>query len=217
MRSRRPPPARALPMLDAPVSGGVGGAQAGTLTFMVGGSDAAFARAQADPGADGQDHRARRRRRQRPGRQDLQQHDSRRVDDRGVGGVRAGREARPRRAEAVRHLLEVVRPVLVDDDLLPGAGSGADLARQPRLSGRLHRGDDAEGPEARAGRRECGRARHAARRRCRQDLRAIRRERRGAARFFRHHPLCSRRCDPRSTARNLELYQSDAAILPPPI
>ncbi len=33
-------------MLDAPVSGGVGGAQAGTLTFMVGGSDAAFARAK---------------------------------------------------------------------------------------------------------------------------------------------------------------------------
>ncbi|WP_444461837.1 3-hydroxyisobutyrate dehydrogenase [Rhodobacter capsulatus] len=29
--------------LDAPVSGGVGGASAGTLTFMVGGSDAAFA------------------------------------------------------------------------------------------------------------------------------------------------------------------------------
>jgi 3-hydroxyisobutyrate dehydrogenase len=31
-------------MLDAPVSGGVGGATAGTLTFMVGGSEAAFAR-----------------------------------------------------------------------------------------------------------------------------------------------------------------------------
>ncbi len=31
--------------LDAPVSGGVGGAAGGTLTFMVGGSDAAFARA----------------------------------------------------------------------------------------------------------------------------------------------------------------------------
>ena len=31
-------------MLDAPVSGGVGGATAATLTFMVGGSDAAFAR-----------------------------------------------------------------------------------------------------------------------------------------------------------------------------
>jgi 3-hydroxyisobutyrate dehydrogenase len=32
--------------LDAPVSGGVGGATQGTLTFMVGGSDAAFARAK---------------------------------------------------------------------------------------------------------------------------------------------------------------------------
>ena len=31
--------------LDAPVSGGVGGASAGTLTFMVGGSDSAFAKA----------------------------------------------------------------------------------------------------------------------------------------------------------------------------
>ncbi|MCW3147815.1 3-hydroxyisobutyrate dehydrogenase [Stutzerimonas stutzeri] len=34
------------PMLDAPVSGGTGGAAAGTLTFMVGGSDADFERAQ---------------------------------------------------------------------------------------------------------------------------------------------------------------------------
>jgi 3-hydroxyisobutyrate dehydrogenase len=37
---------RGLAMLDAPVSGGVGGAQAGTLTFMVGGDDDAFARAK---------------------------------------------------------------------------------------------------------------------------------------------------------------------------
>jgi 3-hydroxyisobutyrate dehydrogenase len=37
---------RRLAMLDAPVSGGVGGAQAGTLTFMVGGSEEAFARAK---------------------------------------------------------------------------------------------------------------------------------------------------------------------------
>jgi 3-hydroxyisobutyrate dehydrogenase len=35
-----------LAMLDAPVSGGVGGAVAGTLTFMVGGSADAFARAE---------------------------------------------------------------------------------------------------------------------------------------------------------------------------
>jgi 3-hydroxyisobutyrate dehydrogenase len=34
------------PMVDAPVSGGVGGATAGTLTFMVGGPEAAFARAK---------------------------------------------------------------------------------------------------------------------------------------------------------------------------
>jgi 3-hydroxyisobutyrate dehydrogenase len=36
--------AAGLEMLDAPVSGGVGGAVAATLTFMVGGSEAAFAR-----------------------------------------------------------------------------------------------------------------------------------------------------------------------------
>ena len=33
-------------MLDAPVSGGIGGANAGTLTFMVGGTEDAFARAE---------------------------------------------------------------------------------------------------------------------------------------------------------------------------
>jgi 3-hydroxyisobutyrate dehydrogenase len=38
---------KGLLMLDAPVSGGVGGATAGTLTFMVGGSAQAFTRAQS--------------------------------------------------------------------------------------------------------------------------------------------------------------------------
>ena len=38
--------AAGLAMVDAPVSGGVGGAEAATLTFMVGGSEAAFARAE---------------------------------------------------------------------------------------------------------------------------------------------------------------------------
>jgi len=37
---------RGLTTLDAPVSGGVGGAAAGTLTFMVGGSEAAFEQAK---------------------------------------------------------------------------------------------------------------------------------------------------------------------------
>jgi 3-hydroxyisobutyrate dehydrogenase len=39
--------ARGLPMLDAPVSGGVGGAQGGTLTFMVGCGEEAFAKAKS--------------------------------------------------------------------------------------------------------------------------------------------------------------------------
>jgi 3-hydroxyisobutyrate dehydrogenase len=38
---------KGLLMLDAPVSGGVGGATAGTLTFMVGGSTQAFTRAES--------------------------------------------------------------------------------------------------------------------------------------------------------------------------
>ena len=38
---------KGLMMLDAPVSGGVGGATAGTLTFMVGGSGRAFVRAES--------------------------------------------------------------------------------------------------------------------------------------------------------------------------
>jgi 3-hydroxyisobutyrate dehydrogenase len=46
--------ARDLPMVDAPVSGGVGGAQGGTLTFMVGGSENAFLRAQPILDAMGQ-------------------------------------------------------------------------------------------------------------------------------------------------------------------
>ncbi|WP_395680705.1 3-hydroxyisobutyrate dehydrogenase [Inquilinus sp.] len=37
---------RGFAMVDAPVSGGTGGATAGTLTFMAGGPDAAFARAE---------------------------------------------------------------------------------------------------------------------------------------------------------------------------
>ncbi|MBS27955.1 MAG: 3-hydroxyisobutyrate dehydrogenase [Alphaproteobacteria bacterium] len=37
---------RGLEMIDAPVSGGIGGAQAGTLTFMCGGTESAFQRAE---------------------------------------------------------------------------------------------------------------------------------------------------------------------------
>ena len=180
-------------MIDAPVSGGVAGAQAATLTFMVGGSEAAFARAKPILAQMGKTIVHAGGRRQRTGGEDLQQHDPRRVDDRGVGSFRAGREARPRRAEAVRHLVEIVRPVLVDDELLPGAGPGAGLARQPRLPGGLHRRDDAQGSEARPG----GRAAAGAATPMGAQAAALY-ERycgRGEAgkRFLRHHPDAARR------------------------
>ncbi len=98
-------------------------------------------------------------------------------DDRGGGGLPARRQARPRGTEAIRHLLEVVGPMLGDDELLPGARAGAVVARQPRLQGRLHRRHDAQGSESRTG----GRARNPcldpARRGRRRGLRAIRAER----------------------------------------
>ena len=111
--------------LDAPVSGGVGGAEAATLTFMAGGSKAAFDKAKPVLEAMGK-----------------------RVvhcGDAGAGqaakicnnmilgicmigvsrGVRAGREARPLASGAVRRRLDLVGAVLVADQLLPGAGAGA--------------------------------------------------------------------------------------------
>ena len=57
-------------MLDAPVSGGTGGAQGATLTFMAGGSDAAFARAQPILACMGKTVDPRGRAGQRPGGQD---------------------------------------------------------------------------------------------------------------------------------------------------
>ena len=59
-----------------PLSGGTLGAQNGTLTFMVGGAEDAFANGPADPGGDGEEHLPRRRSRRRSGGEDLQQHDA---------------------------------------------------------------------------------------------------------------------------------------------
>ena len=83
--------------LDAPVSGGVGGATAGTLTFMCGGSPRSLRQGEADARGDGQAHRPLRRRRRGTGGQDLQQHDPRRDHDRDLRSLRARRKARPRR------------------------------------------------------------------------------------------------------------------------
>ena len=52
----------------------------------------------------------------------------------------------------LRDRLEVLRPVLVADQLLPGPGPGPGRALEPRLRGRLLDRDDAEGPQARPGR-----------------------------------------------------------------
>ena len=132
-------------MLDAPVSGGVGGAQAGTLTFMVGGSDAAFERAKpileqmgktiVHAGGAGNGQAAKICNNMILGVSMIA------VSEAFVLAEKLGLDA--------QKLFDISSkssgPVLVDDDLLPGAGTGADLARQPRLSGGLHRGDDAEG------------------------------------------------------------------------
>lgn len=77
--------------IDAPVSGCVPGATAGSLTFMVGAAAADLAAAGPVPAAMGQG-RALRPRGRRAGREDLQQRDPRDLDDRGQRGVRAGGE-----------------------------------------------------------------------------------------------------------------------------
>ena len=119
-----------LAQLDAPVSGGVKGAVAGTLAFMVGGDVDALQPRTSGAGTDGgQDHSLRRGRR-RPGRQGLQQHGARRAADRDRRGVRAGRKARAFGAVAVRRHHRRDRKLLGSAYQLPGARPGADLAGQ---------------------------------------------------------------------------------------
>ena len=92
-----------LGALDAPVSGGIGGAQGGTLTFMVGGDlchgEAAFRHHRPEG-------RALRRSWRGTGGQDLQQHDPGRDHDRHLRGLRAGRQAGAGPAEDVRRGLD---------------------------------------------------------------------------------------------------------------
>ncbi len=98
--------AAGLLALDAPVSGGVGGAAGGTLTFMAGGTEAGFAKVA--PLFEGSKGGALRPIRQRSGRQDLQQHDPGRHHDRHLRGVRAGRQAGAGPAENVRRGLYLI-------------------------------------------------------------------------------------------------------------
>ena len=117
--------ARGIATLDAPVSGGVGGAKAATLTFMVGGSTHAFERGKP-----------------------VLEHMGKRIvhcGEAGNGqvakicnnmilgasmiaverGLRARRKTRPVAPGDVRRGLGLVRPMLVADQLLPGARAGA--------------------------------------------------------------------------------------------
>ena len=147
--------AKGLVAVDAPVSGGIGAANAGTLTFMVGGSEDAYARAETFLSDMGKTviH----------------------AGDSGAGqaakicnnmllaaGMVATCEAFVLAgklgldfAEILRHRLGQFGAELVDDKLLPGARRGAGDARRPRLSGRLCGLAHAQGPQTcDGGRRE---------------------------------------------------------------
>ena len=69
--------------VDAPVSGGVVGAEAGTLTFMVGGEPARLRGRSAAARGDGKTGGPLRRTRRRPGRENLQQPHPGGLHDRG--------------------------------------------------------------------------------------------------------------------------------------
>ena len=90
---------RGLRFLDAPVSGGVGGAAAGTLAIMVGGAAERPRRSAAGARGDGRQRHPRRRGRGRRGRQAVQQSDLGLGPDRGRRGVPHRRGVRRRSAD----------------------------------------------------------------------------------------------------------------------
>ena len=144
-RARR----KSCPMVDAPVSGGVGGAEAGTLTFMVGGEAKDFEARQADPASMGKNI----------------------VHCGGAGngqvakicnnmmlaiemiatvrGHDARREARHGPEGLRRHRQHLQRSLLELGHLQPLPRRAGERARLARLHGRLRRRPDAEGPDAR--------------------------------------------------------------------
>ncbi len=75
--------------VDAPVSGGVAGARAGTLTFMCGGEEFLLYCGQAHTRKNGCDCSSLRRKRPRTGSENLQQHDPRRDNDRNLRSLRS--------------------------------------------------------------------------------------------------------------------------------
>ena len=178
--------------VDAPVSGGTGGAKGATLTFMCGGEDKAFAAAKP-----------------------VLENMGKKIVH--CGGAGAGQAAKicnnmilgismiavgeafalaeklgPVASGAVRRRLDLVGAMLGADDLLPGAGAGAGLAGQQRLQAGLCLGADGEGPDAGAGRGQGRRRGDAARQACAGNLQGVRRRRTWRGGFFRNYPARSR-------------------------
>ena len=177
--------------VDAPVSGGTGGAKGATLTFMCGGEDKAFGAAKpvlenmgkkiVHCGGAGAGQAAKICNNMILGISMIG----------GRRGLCARRKAGSVASGAVRRRLDLVGAMLGADLLLPGAGPGSDLARQQRLQAGLCVQPDGEGPDAGAGRRQ--------RRRCRDptgqaragDLQGVRRRRPWRGGFFRDYPARS--------------------------
>ena len=151
-------------MLDAPVSGGVGGATAATLTFMVGGSDTAFARGLPVLQAMGKNivHAG------GPGAGQAAKICNNMMLSINMVGVSEGfllaRKLGLDWDKLFADRLDLVRPILGAVQLLSGAWSGSGGAVQSRLCGRLHGGVDAEGCKAVAGGSRCGGVANATRR-----------------------------------------------------
>ena len=143
--------ARGIATLDAPVSGGVGGAKAATLTFMVGGSTHAFERGKpvlermgkriVHCGEAGNGQVAKICNNMILGASMIA------VSEAFVLGEKLGLSHQAMFDVAVG----LVGAMLVADQLLPGARTGAGEPGQQRLQGGLHRGLDAQGSQARQG------------------------------------------------------------------
>ena len=174
--------------VDAPVSGGTGGAKGATLTFMCGGEDKAFAAAKpvlenmgkkiVHCGGAGAGQAAKICNNMILG-----------ISMIGVGEAFALAEKLGLVASgAVRRRLDLVGPMLGADVLLPGAGPGADLAGEQRLQAGLCLGADGEGPDAGAGRGQRRGRRDAAGQARAGTLQGVRRRRPWRGGFFRNYP-----------------------------
>ena len=179
-------------MLDAPVSGGVGGATAGTLTFMVGGSAQAFARAETI------------------------------LQKMGKTIVHAGGAGNGQAAKICNNMILGVSMIAVSEAFVLAEKLGLDHQKLFDISSKssgqcwsMTTYCPVPGPvptspanrDYQAGftaammlkdlrlaqdASKASGAKTDARRRCGKDLRAIRRERGGGTGFFRYHPLYSR-------------------------